>query len=268
MFSLMTLNVWNTEGPWARRAPLIRAWIDLLDPDIVALQEVLQGPGIDQLRQLTPNHPHRAFAAQAPYWNDRSLLIGVGLASKHELGAVKTIELPSEAADPRVALAADVFWLERRVPVITTHLTYKPTAARMRLAQALALSREVAIRRNEHSPVLLCGDFNDEPDSDAIRFLSGKKALEEGKSFLLDAWAQGNSQGDGMTFTRANPYLQDMLLPDRRIDYIFVGLPPTADFGRVQCCKRIADVGRDSVFPSDHFGLYVELSAHHSDKQP
>ena len=42
-FSVLTLNIWNHEGPWGDRLPLIRACIGSLDPDLIALQEVLVG---------------------------------------------------------------------------------------------------------------------------------------------------------------------------------------------------------------------------------
>ena len=38
--SVLTLNVWNREGPWPDRLPLIRSWLDRLQPDLIGLQEV------------------------------------------------------------------------------------------------------------------------------------------------------------------------------------------------------------------------------------
>lgn len=49
-FSVLTLNIWNYEGPWKKRLPLIRACIESLEPDLIALQEVLVGDAIDQAR--------------------------------------------------------------------------------------------------------------------------------------------------------------------------------------------------------------------------
>ncbi len=50
--SLLTLNIWNDDGPWKERAARIRACIDELDPDLIGFQEVLQGGGCDQLGEL------------------------------------------------------------------------------------------------------------------------------------------------------------------------------------------------------------------------
>src|SRR5215211_7039136 len=38
---VLTLNIWNRQGPWAERLPLIRAGLVEHAPDIVGFQEVL-----------------------------------------------------------------------------------------------------------------------------------------------------------------------------------------------------------------------------------
>src|ERR1700722_12986637 len=39
--SVLTLNVWNREGPWPDRLPLIRSWINSLQPDLIGFQEAV-----------------------------------------------------------------------------------------------------------------------------------------------------------------------------------------------------------------------------------
>ena len=38
---VLTLNIWNRQGPWEARLPLIRRQLEELAPDLVGLQEVL-----------------------------------------------------------------------------------------------------------------------------------------------------------------------------------------------------------------------------------
>ena len=38
---VVTLNIWNRQGPWRERLPLIRDGLAALAPDVVGLQEVL-----------------------------------------------------------------------------------------------------------------------------------------------------------------------------------------------------------------------------------
>jgi exonuclease III len=47
--SVLTLNVWNREGPWPERLPLIRSWIERLQPDLIGLQEVVDATHSQEL---------------------------------------------------------------------------------------------------------------------------------------------------------------------------------------------------------------------------
>src|SRR5262249_43543330 len=54
VLKLLTLNIWNRQGPWERRLPLIREGVRRLAPDLVGLQEVLHldGGGPDQAEDV------------------------------------------------------------------------------------------------------------------------------------------------------------------------------------------------------------------------
>jgi hypothetical protein len=47
--AVLTLNVWNREGPWPERLPLISSWIDRLQPDLIGLQEVVDASHTQEL---------------------------------------------------------------------------------------------------------------------------------------------------------------------------------------------------------------------------
>src|ERR1700690_1383306 len=38
---ILPLNIWNRQGPWEQRLPLIRRGIEALSPDVIGLQEIL-----------------------------------------------------------------------------------------------------------------------------------------------------------------------------------------------------------------------------------
>jgi len=44
-----TLNIWNRQGPWPERLPLIRTALLALDADVIGLQEVLGFAGLTML---------------------------------------------------------------------------------------------------------------------------------------------------------------------------------------------------------------------------
>ena len=68
---LVTLNIWNKQGPWPERLALIRAELEALDADIVGLQEVLRSDQDDatQADEIADAlaggaYPHRAYGAR------------------------------------------------------------------------------------------------------------------------------------------------------------------------------------------------------------
>ena len=110
-------------------------------------------------------------------------------------------------------------------------------------------------------PAILCGDFNAEPDSDEIRFLSSLTALEGRTTFWQDAWRVA---GDGPGLTqdwRTNPIAAAINVHRKRIDYVFVGDPFRRDggAGRVLGAEVVFDEPLTGVLASDHAGLVVDI---------
>ncbi|HKE12072.1 MAG TPA: endonuclease/exonuclease/phosphatase family protein, partial [Myxococcota bacterium] len=112
-------------------------------------------------------------------------------------------------------------------------------------------------------PPILVGDFNAEPDSSEIRFLTGLGTLRARSVYFHDSWrVAGARRGDpeaGFTWSNRNPYARANLEPDRRIDYIFTGFPMRDGVGLLESCRVVCDEPQDGVWPSDHFGVYAEL---------
>ena len=110
-------------------------------------------------------------------------------------------------------------------------------------------------------PAVLCGDFNAEPGSDEIRFLSSLTALDGRTTFWQDAWRVA---GDGPGLTqdwRTNPIAAGLNVHRKRIDYVFVGDPflREGDAGRVLSADLAFDEARTGVLASDHRGLVVDV---------
>jgi endonuclease/exonuclease/phosphatase family metal-dependent hydrolase len=96
---------------------------------------------------------------------------------------------------------------------------------------------------------ILCGDFNDVPDSPAVRMVL---ANSEG---FQDAYDRCRPNSRGITYSRKNPYVDPISTVDQRIDYIFTNgeLVPTE-------CSVVFDGGRGLEFVSDHFGVFCSLA--------
>ncbi|MDP8244494.1 MAG: endonuclease/exonuclease/phosphatase family protein [Candidatus Hinthialibacter antarcticus] len=110
---------------------------------------------------------------------------------------------------------------------IATHIDYRPDNA-----ERLSNVKEILQFADEHSdtPIILCGDFNDTPNSEVHLRL---------KERFSDAWESG---GEGPEFTYSSTK------PTKRIDFIFV-----SDTVRVNKAKVL------ETEASDHLPLFVEL---------
>ena len=111
------------------------------------------------------------------------------------------------------------------------------------------------------NPPLLLGDFNAEPDSAEIRYVTGRQSLGERSVAFLDAWQVAGDGGPGFTWSNTNDHARPNLEPDRRIDYVFAGFPRRDGTGQILRCRVVCDAAEDGVWPSDHFGVYAELRA-------
>jgi endonuclease/exonuclease/phosphatase family metal-dependent hydrolase len=261
----VTLNIWNRQGPWPQRLPLIRDGLAALAPDVVGLQEVLGFPGMpSQAHEIAENLGWNVH--HVPAWNvGGGLTFGNAILSPHALLDAASLPLPSPPGyDTRTAAFARVDAPHGPFPVFVTHLTYQHHMGSARCAQVRALTDHVkAHAATDGPPPILMGDFNADPDSDEMRFLRGLTPLGGESVYFADAWLATTGQepdaGPGWTYDRRNPYAIRSREPSRRIDYIFVRGPDRHLRGEPLSARVCLDQPTDGVWPSDHFGLFAEI---------
>ncbi len=262
----LTLNIWNRQGPWDRRKPLIQDGLRALAPDIIGLQEVLafgKTSQADELAAALGLHVHYGAA-----WTiGGGLTYGNAILSPWPILDRDVLPLPAPAEhDPRTVAFALLDAPCGPVPVFCTHLTYQLYLSEARCAQVRALADHVAARAPiDGFPPLLLGDFNAEPDSDEMRFLRGLTPLGGRSVYFGDCWdatsARAPGAGPGFTYDRRNPYALRSREASRRIDYVFVRGPDRALRGEPLGCRVVLDQPVDGVWPSDHFGVLAEIQA-------
>lgn len=264
--SVLTLNLWHDSGPYERRAELVREWIERLDPDLIGFQEALRGEGGDQVSELVADRGyHLDFVAGSHFWREDSRFgkadFGNAVASRWPIGRRETLELPgTESGETRAAISVSVEAPFGTVGFTCSHLHWKFRDGAVRERQVAALCDFALEHRPETGfPPILVGDFNAEPESSEIRYVSGLQSFEGHSIAMLDAWRMAGDGGPGFTWSNRNPYAAAVLEPDRRIDYIFTGWPSRNGVGQLQSCRVVCDEEKEGVWPTDHFGVYAEL---------
>jgi endonuclease/exonuclease/phosphatase family metal-dependent hydrolase len=262
---VVTLNIWNRQGPWLERLPLIREGLLALAPDVVGLQEVLGFPGMpsqaDEIADGTGWNVHHV-----PAWNvGGGLTFGNAILSRHPLRDCQSLPLPSPPGyDTRTVAFARVDAPHGPFPVFITHLTFQPHLGSARCAQVRALTDHVKrLAPVDGPPPILGGDFNADPDSDEMRFLRGLTPLGGESVYFADCWlttaGQDPANGPGWTYERRNPYALRSREPSKRIDYIYVRGPDRHLRGEPLAAAVALAEPTGGVWPSDHHAVVADI---------
>jgi endonuclease/exonuclease/phosphatase family metal-dependent hydrolase len=256
----LTLNLWSAEPPLAERLAIIEQGIATLAPDLVALQEVGDWPGLTNQAVTFAERTglHQVFAPAIAFRGGHE---GLAFLSRLPIATHTSVELPHASdQERRVLLSAALQLGDRQLWVHNTHLNYRLNHGKQREDQLRTI--DGVIRSRSSDPQILLGDFNARPDSDEIRWMTGLTSLGGQRVLYQDAWGRLHPGDPGWTWAQANPYTTRLafLQPDRRLDYIFVTPERRDGRGRILDCRIVFDQPTATgVWASDHFGLLAEI---------
>ncbi len=267
MIRIITLNLWQEQGPWQKRIELCIKRFAALSPDVICLQEVREVPKKIPNQAMTLAEALRMEVTFEPAQSWGGGEEGLAILSRFSMIEREAIELPSEKSCRRICLAAQLaapagaFW------VYTTHLAWRMTDGLCRERQVLALDQFVKAHPTETSSILT-GDFNATPFADEMRFLRGLTTLEGKRTYYQDAFALCHPGMAGWTWTQENPYTKalDWLEQDRRLDYIWVTPRTRKGAGAVKRSQLVLTKPDErGIYCSDHYGVLaeVEIAAAH-----
>jgi endonuclease/exonuclease/phosphatase family metal-dependent hydrolase len=268
---VLTLNCWNVAEPLDARLSLARDEIARLAPDAIGLQEIIvRRDGFDQAAVVLDGLGYHHVFGASFRWTDAGEYVGREaegdafgnvVAARWPIVDSSVETLPGlEGDDRRSILAAVVDTPAGRLPFMTTHLEWRFDAGHVRERQVLAVAAVVDRWKLRGTlPPIVCGDLNAEPDSNEIRFLKGLASLDGRSTYLQDAWTVAGDGSPGWTWDNRNRFTALMHEPNRRIDYVLVGLPDRDGRGRIASAQVVLDAPRGDVFASDHFGVLADV---------
>jgi endonuclease/exonuclease/phosphatase family metal-dependent hydrolase len=238
-FSVLTLNLWNVSDPLAPRMNALSAGLKILRPDIVCLQEVGDDPR-SGLRQS-------ALAAAACGLDHAVDHEALSILSRYPVVRWQSALLPEAPRDePRQVLIAECAVNGQPLIIANTHFAWRLEQLAERKAQAEAVLAAIAGFAGSISDKVLCGDFNDDPYSPAVRHVTASE--------FRDSYAVRHPDDAGFTFSLDNPHVHRGYPRSQRIDYVFISaaLEPEA-------CSIVFD-GRNGLdLASDHYGVFCRL---------
>ncbi|MGO9931835.1 MAG: endonuclease/exonuclease/phosphatase family protein [Steroidobacteraceae bacterium] len=248
--SVLTLNVWNREGPWLKRLALIRSWVDRLQPDLIGFQEAVDA---DHTRDLLSD---RGYCSE--WMGTKS---GIAIAARWPIHDRRELWLPGDGdSNGGPALRGRVESPHGIIPfTCATTWFYMTHHGYKRERQAPALNEFARGKDTNDFPAILVGDFNADPESAEIRYLKGLQSLQGTSAYWCDAWEHAGDGGKGATWSKSNDFAAWAPWPNRRIDYIFVAQPRLDGAGTIEHCSVVCNEKVDGVWPSDHFGVLARV---------
>jgi endonuclease/exonuclease/phosphatase family metal-dependent hydrolase len=258
---VLTANVLGpANAAWEDRLPVLSRELRRAQPDVAALQEVpARDPGV--VTELLGDGYH-----VTPFSRTADDGVGGALATRWPHEVLTEID-QRDPARPDDLPWATTLLVRVATPVgevLVAH--HKPSwpfpweAARER--QALAAARAVEDHVGPAHAVLL-GDFDGTPDSSALLFLRGRRAVDGFSVCYQDAWETVHPGDPGFTFDAVNPLVRRGEVATaltRRIDYVLVRSHAHGPTLQVVSCERLFTAPEDGVWASDHFGVVAELA--------
>lgn len=253
---IITWNVWGRYGPWKDRETAIVATLRDAQPDIVVLTESWAKGEDSQCSRLAGplGLPHHVFSGVTAE-DDDAALSGVAVLSRwpieqqssHAFGGAR-VQFAG-LAGPRgpvqvYGLVMDAWWLDQ-------------SEARQQAVRELLSSIDPP--GDPRVPLIVCGDFNADPDSDEIRMLTGRTAAPVPGLSWYDAWEVAGPATPGHTWSNSNPWATQLLWPSRRIDYIFSATPRRGGAGHPVQAALLGTRPVTGTYPSDHYAVQASL---------
>ena len=231
-----TINTWKCDGDYIRRLKLLSERLNCYPIDLICCQEVFSSHDQSISTEKYLNNKLSLSSFYFPTRKKKRLVNGdqtlsySGLCTFTNLPVLKEkkIILPTHIKDGE--RTAQIFHISKKnikIAVVNTHLTHLKNESELKNYQIIEILQHVDI--DDFDMVVICGDFNDTPESKTIKTLTKKYLF---KSVLKNYPA-----------THRN----------RCIDYIFYRSKLGVEI--LEAKLILNKVSEEGIFPSDHFGI-------------
>lgn len=245
-----TYNIWNHPMRWEERIEAISAEVKRVAPDVIAFQEVKANigdeAGIDVAQHIADQieYPFYVFHAYPDSPDE-----GLAFLSKVPFETTGAIWHSSSDESNYCATRVTFHVGEHTVGMTNVHLNWR--SPMIREAQVQAVREWIGAGERYE---ILCGDFNDDPQSEIYRELTAHRWIDV---------ATCDCGGDEPTLDYVhNPYLKQDSLLKRSARYDWVLL--RHDAGSVPLILNVDVFGKTpvtnaGVLPSDHYGVLLDI---------
>jgi len=232
------------------RLTLIIGELKLLDPDIIALQEInedINGNGEDNQGLLIKEALSDHFGMEYSYYQqfthlswDNQFRESIGIITKFPVEDSGFFQLVT-GVFPRKIVWNRIITPIGEINFFNTHLSFNSQAVRLQQVEQVDDYIKSTSTANGIATNIVCGDFNDPPTSPVIEHLTE----QEGDNFYFDSFRETNPGIPGHTVPSSSP--------TSRIDYVFYANKSalSADTSYVVMTEPFTT----NIYYSDHLGV-------------
>lgn len=238
---LVTFNIWHNQGDWAARLPLLVKALRAADPDVIALQEVLEDAAVG-----LPNQARTLADALGGYEMRFCSTDAEGAPRRYGnaiLSRLPIIESDWRKLAPlddyRTALRTRLRFGGRLIDVVNTHLHWTVEGGAIRAEQTADL---LAWLPADGTPLAILGDLNAPLTNPELSGLRGPRFIEAFAALHPD-------QAGRTTLNPAKGH------KGAHIDQIIV---EASHFTPLQAAI-IGERPTNGEYPSDHFGVSASV---------
>ncbi|HEV2131728.1 MAG TPA: endonuclease/exonuclease/phosphatase family protein, partial [Longimicrobiaceae bacterium] len=194
--SVVTLNIWHDQRDWPARLDYMVRELRRLNPDVIALQEVLQHDSLPNQAETIARRLGYDYYFTSVDPADRPRRYGNAILTRHPVlarnwKALAPLDDYRNAAHLRIAVGG------REIDVYDTHLHHTGEGSAIRREQLEDLLGFIRSTRGE-GPVIVAGDFNAPVEAPEMRLLDER---------FLDAYGTLHTDPESRARTTLNPHV-------------------------------------------------------------
>jgi len=238
---IVTLNLYHDKDDWPARRVQIAETLGRMQPDVIALQEVLQDENLQNQAQWLASQLGYQWHFVSTDGVGKPRRYGNAILTRHPV-LRRGQKLLQPLQDSRAAGFMRIELQGHPINLYVTHLHWTDAGGAMRARQVADLLQYIQAT-SEGLPTLVAGDFNALADAPELGLL---------RRDFADSYGTLHPEADAVTSSTLNP----KYFAPKRIDHVFFRRGVFEPLESGMLFNRPDAAG---TWASDHFGLYARL---------
>jgi endonuclease/exonuclease/phosphatase family metal-dependent hydrolase len=255
---IATFNIWNNQTLWVERLAAICEVVKDIDPDVIAIQEVrtsIDGKKGINVAQHIANQTGYPFCIFKEYPDSPDE--GLAFLSKIPISTQDVIWQKNTKESNYCAIRITFKYGDYEFGITNVHLNWKSTM--IRKEQIRAVHNWIFGENNARTYEILCGDFNDEPNSSIHHYLTDHHWIDVAQS--IEKHNNIKAQPTLDYLNNINIKNDSNLKLQVRYDWILINKNTNLNLPSIDNMEVFGNtISKTLILPSDHYGVLMDIT--------